>query len=305
MANQLHKALAAKILRHARTSGLQPGHHFTETSLQEVLGTSRGPIRAALAHLTKDGFVEKQPNRGFFLTAIGGVDDARAGETDGASDDEALYLAIADSRLMGSLPETVSEQDLMRRFNITRPRLRRILTRIATEGWIERREGRGWSFVQLIDSVEAYRESYELRQMLEPAGMMHDSFTFDQTIVDRLRNQQIMVRDGGWQTLSQIELFETNAQFHEGLAAMSGNRFLLGVIERQNQLRRLVEYRQTLNRDQVRGQNDEHLQILDALTRGNRFEAAQLLSYHLGNARNRKARISIFAAEDVCNSNEA
>ncbi len=305
MANQLHKALAAKILRHARTSGLQPGHHFTEASLQEVLGTSRGPIRAALAHLTEDGFVEKQPNRGFFLTKTGGADDTPAAERDAANDDEALYLAIADSRLMGSIPATVSEPDLMRRFNITRPRLRRILTRIATEGWIERREGRGWSFVQLIDSVEAYRESYELRQMLEPAGMMHDSFSFDSAIFDRLRNQQIMVRDGGWKTLGQIELFETNAQFHEGLAAMSGNRFLLGTIERQNQLRRLVEYRQTLNREQVRGQNEEHLQILDALIRGNRFEAAQLLSFHLGNAKNRKARLSIFSPHDLTEPNKA
>lgn len=294
MANQLHRALAAKILKYARTSGLEAGHHFTEASLSEILGTSRAPIRGALAHLTADGYVEKKPNRGFFLAKISGLDDVPAVEQDASNDDEALYLAIADGRLMGSIPETVSEPDLMRRFDIARPRLRRILTRIATEGWIERREGRGWSFVQLIDSIEAYRESYELRQMLEPAGLIHDSFALDPNVIDRLRKQQIMVRDGGWQTLSQIELFETNAQFHEGLASMSGNRFLLGTIERQNQLRRLVEYRQTLNRDQVRGQNDEHLQILDALGSGNRFEAAQMLSFHLGNAKNRKARTAIF-----------
>ena len=185
----------------------------------------------------------------------------------------------------------------MRRYDISRPRLRRILTRIATEGWIERREGRGWSFVQLIDSIEAYRESYELRQILEPAGLINDAFQIDASVLGRLRQQQFMVRDGGWRTLSQIELFETNAQFHEGLAAMSGNRFLLGTVERQNQLRRLVEYRQTLNRDQVRGQNDEHLLIIAALEDGRRFEASQLLSQHLGNAKTRKARNGIFAVE--------
>lgn len=298
MANQLHRALAAKIIRHARTSGLKPGHHLTEVSLQDVLGTSRGPIRAALAHLTEDGFVEKQPNRGFFLVRTDDAGDVQSTNREATCDDETLYLAIADSRLVRSIPETVSEPELMRRFDISRLRLRRILTRIATEGWIERREGRGWSFVQLIDSIEAYRESYELRQMLEPAGLLHDSFSIDHTIVERLRNQQHMVRDGGWKTLGQIELFETNAHFHEGLAAMSGNRFLLGTIERQNQLRRLVEYRQILNRDQVRGQNDEHLKILDALAQGNRFEAAQLLSFHLGNAKNRKARTSIFSSDN-------
>ncbi|MFS2042279.1 hypothetical protein [Agrobacterium tumefaciens] len=75
---------------------------------------------------------------------------------------------------------------------------------------------------------------------------------------------------------------------------MSGNRFLLGTIERQNQLRRLVEYRQTLNREQVRGQNNEHLDILDTLEKGLRFEASQILAHHLGNAKNRKARSAIF-----------
>jgi DNA-binding GntR family transcriptional regulator len=297
MTNQLHKTLAAKILRHVRTSGYQPGHHLTEASLQDVLGTSRGPIRAALAHLTADGMVQQVPNRGFFLGDVGSDPGTPAAEQDASSDDEVLYLSIADDRLVGKIPKTVSEPDLMRRYNISRPRLRRILTRIATEGWIERREGRGWSFVQLIDSIEAYRESYELRQMLEPAGLINDAFQLDETVLDRLRQQQFRVRDGGWQTLSQIELFETNAQFHEGLASMSGNRFLLGIIERQNQLRRLVEYRQTLNREQVRGQNDEHLLIIAALEEGRRLEASQLLSQHLGNAKKRKARTAVFAAD--------
>jgi DNA-binding GntR family transcriptional regulator len=294
MANQLHRALAAKILRHVRTSGYQAGHHLTESSLSEVLGTSRGPIRAALAHLTSDGYVDQIPNRGYFLGTLAPEPAIPAAQQDASSDDESLYLSIADDRLVGNIPATVSEPELMRRYDISRPRLRRILTRIATEGWIERREGRGWSFVQLIDSVEAYRESYELRQMLEPAGLINDSFKLDQTILERLRLQQFMVRDGGWKTLSQIELFETNAHFHEGLAAMSGNRFLVGTIERQNQLRRLVEYRQTLNREQVRGQNEEHLKIIEALDKGLRYEASQILAHHLGNAKNRKARSTIF-----------
>ncbi|MGV1777093.1 GntR family transcriptional regulator [Agrobacterium fabrum] len=297
MANQLHRALAAKILRHVRTNGLQTGHHLTEASLSDLLGTSRGPIRAALALLIADGHVIQVPNRGFFLGNVVSEPTLSAVKQDASSDDEALYLSIADDRLVGNIAQTVSEPDLMRRYDIPRPRLRRILTRIATEGWIERREGRGWSFVQLIDSVEAYRESYELRQMLEPAGLINDSFKLDEAILNRLRQQQVMVRDGGWKTLSQIELFETNAQFHEGLAEMSGNRFLLGTIERQNQLRRLVEYRQTLNREQVRGQNNEHLDILDTLERGLRFEASQILAHHLGNAKNRKARSTIFEVE--------
>jgi DNA-binding GntR family transcriptional regulator len=105
------------------------------------------------------------------------------------------------------------------------------------------------------------------------------------------------VRDGGWQTLSQIELFETNASFHEVIATMSGNRFLTPVIARQNQLRRLVEYRQILNRDQVRRQNEEHIEILACLWEDNREKAARLMGEHLLNAKSRKAKIAMFAKE--------
>ena len=47
----LQLKLANQILSHARSSGWQNGHHLTEDSVQPVLGASRTPIRAAMAHL--------------------------------------------------------------------------------------------------------------------------------------------------------------------------------------------------------------------------------------------------------------
>lgn len=61
MANQLHRASPPKILRYVRTkAGSGAGHHLTEASLSDVLGTSRGPIRAALALLIADGYVQRK-----------------------------------------------------------------------------------------------------------------------------------------------------------------------------------------------------------------------------------------------------
>jgi DNA-binding GntR family transcriptional regulator len=296
MTNELHRQLANRILIHIRALGLPTGHHLTEASLQALLGTSRAPIRAALALLAAEGVLDQRRNRGFFVgdpAAPQALDPARA-EPEG---DERIYLAIADDRLTGRLPAVVSEPDMMRRYDIPRSQLRRILTRIGREGWIERREGRGYSFAHLIDSIEAYRESYELRQMVEPAGLLAESFALDRSALAQLTAQQEFVRDGGWRTLSQIELFETNSRFHEALARMSGNRFLVHIVERQNQLRRLVEYRQTINRTQVIGQNTEHLAILDRLHVEDVSGAARLLSDHLGNARTRKAKAGVFAAD--------
>jgi DNA-binding GntR family transcriptional regulator len=295
MTNHLHRQLANRILLHVRATGLPPGHHLTEASLQHLLGTSRAPIRAALALLAAEGLLDQRRNRGFFVKSlpVAPSDLADRGEPEG---DERIYLKIAEDRLTGQIGTTVTEPEMIRRYHVPRPQLRRILARISREGWIERREGRGYAFPSLMDSVEAYRESYELRQMLEPAGLLAASFSCDAAVLEQLNAQQEFVRNGGWQTLSQIELFETNSKFHEGLARMSGNRFLVHIVERQNQLRRLVEYRHILNRQQVLDQNVEHLQILARLESNDVIGAARLLSEHLGNAKTRKARAEIFAA---------
>ena len=291
MSNQLHLSLAAKILRYIKTHDLPPGHHLTESSLQREFSVSRAPLRAAMSELSKSGVLEQVRNRGFYVRGEVGESPQALAE----SEEDATYFRIADDLLTQSIPPTVTDALLMQRYGLSRDRLRRVLMRIAAEGWVERREGRGWSFVQLIDSIEAYRESYELRQMLEPAGILSDGFRADPDLIQRLSAQQQMVHDGGWETLGQRELFETNADFHEGLAQMSGNRFLVNVIERQNQLRRLVEYRQTLRREQVRGQNEEHLVILDLIRQGERTDAAAALSAHLGNAKRRKGNPDVFS----------
>ncbi|MDO5633056.1 MAG: GntR family transcriptional regulator [Paracoccus sp. (in: a-proteobacteria)] len=291
--NELHRSLAEKIVRHIRTSDMSQGDHLTEKSLQDVFGISRQPIRSALAYLASVGVVEKVPNKGFFLRDPSAVAPSLF-QTGDSTSDEGIYLRIADDKLAQAIPDRISENDLMRRYGISRLQLRRVLTRIAGEGWIERNEGRGWTFIALIDSLGAYRESYDLRRILEPEGLRGEGFTLDVDIMAALRRQQEMLRDGGWKTLSHMELFETNSAFHEGLAQMSGNRFLAATIARMNQLRRLVEYRQTLNRDRVRGQNAEHLAILDALDAGQTARAADLLAVHIGGARTLKATADIF-----------
>lgn len=290
--NELHRNLADRIVRHIRTSDMAEGQHLTEVSLQDLLGISRQPIRSALGMLAEQGILERVPNKGYFLrNPVARADSVVPSDE---TSEEGVYLRIADDRLSRRLPDRVSENDLMRRYGVSRPGLRRTLTRISAEGWIERNEGRGWTFAALIDSVEAYRECYELRQVIEAHGLRCPGFRLDSTVLADLRRRQEMVAEGGWQRLSQMELFETNSEFHEGLAALSGNRFLQNTVQKLNHLRRLVEYRQTLNTTQVLGQNAEHLGILDALDAGDTARAADLMFEHLGRAKDRKARAEMF-----------
>lgn len=280
----LHVLLAHRLLDHIRHERLPVGHHLTEQSLEPVLGTSRSPIRGALACLAKAGVIRAAPPRRGYFVAHAPADLERAGAALPPPPEEEDYLALAQDRLAGRLPEILTETDCMRRYGLTRDRLRRILERAANEGWIERRASKGWSFLPMIDSPEAYAESYALRRVLEPAAMMMPTFAIDTAILRRLRTQQEPLAAGLYRTAAHTELYAANASFHEALARLSGNRFVVQTIVRQNQLRRLVEYKEIDDRDRVRRQCEEHLAIIALLERGERGSAATLLAEHLANA---------------------
>jgi DNA-binding GntR family transcriptional regulator len=285
----LQSKLAALIVSHARLSGWEPGYHLTEESLLPVLATSRSPIRKAMAWLAAKGVLEQRPNKGFFLRALPASGPKR-GKAEIEPEGDKIYAAIAMDRLARTLPDIVSENELIRRYGVSRAQLRLSLARMAAEGWIERRPGRGWEFLPLIDTVDAYRENYRFRQIVEPSAMRAPEFRVDPAKVAALRAQQRHVRDVGYKSLSQIELYEINAQFHETLAGMSNNRFVGQALQRLNGLRRLMEYGWPLDRERVRRVCDEHLAILDALDGGDLVLAAARLEAHLGAALAEKGR---------------
>ncbi|WP_161600806.1 GntR family transcriptional regulator [Teichococcus oryzae] len=287
----LHVLLAHRVLDHIRAEGLPAGHHLTEQSLEPVLGTSRSPIRGALAHLAAQGvLVPRPPRRGLFL-ARDAAEMALAEDLPGAPAEERAYLALARARLAGELPAVLSESEAMRRTGLARDALRRVLARAAQEGWIEQRPSRRWSFLPMIDGPEACAESYALRAALEPAALRMPGFAPDPAVLERLRAQQRMLAEGGVFRAGDAELFAANSTFHESLATLSGNRFVLQMVVRQNQLRRLVEYRAVLDRGRVRHQCFEHLSILDRLMADDRDAAARLLEGHLVHAGEEKVRL--------------
>jgi len=58
-------------LRRLIASGaMPPGQHLHQADIADRLGTSRTPVREALARLTSDRLVEFQPNRGFFVATM-------------------------------------------------------------------------------------------------------------------------------------------------------------------------------------------------------------------------------------------
>jgi DNA-binding GntR family transcriptional regulator len=280
---RLQQALQSGIVEVIRNQAMGPGARLTEIALARQLRVSRTPVRAALGHLAARGIVKRRPQRGFMLAKQ--VDQIAPGAVDApATESEQLFLAIARDRLAGALPDNMSEADAMRRYRVTRPVLLRVLGKLAEVGVVERKPGRGWLFHATIADAESRGESYRFRLLIEPQSLMADEFRLDPAWLADMRRRHHAVLATPWRAIYSVAFFEMNAAFHEGLAAASGNRFVLMAVQQQNRLRRFANYDWVFGPQRVVQSCAEHLEILDRLETGQRKAAASLLHEHLRRA---------------------
>ncbi len=281
-ARRVRADLPRRILSIAQARGLKPGARLTELGLAGDLNVSRTPIRQALQTLEDEGWVAPGPSRGYVLRrAVRSLPAERNGEDDAEG---GLYVAIAGDRLAGKLADSVSESDMLRRYDVPRSLLLRVLGRLAEGGVIERRPGYGWQFRPTIDDAASHQESYRFRLLIEPAALLEPGFRLDRTWLADMRQQHQRALARPWRATSSIAFYEMNAAFHEGLAAASGNRFLLLAMQQQNRLRRFSNVAWTYGHARVAENCREHLAMLDRLEAGDNEIAALMMRRHLEGA---------------------
>src|SRR5882757_340954 len=286
--SSLTAQLASQILDHIGTNRLPRGQHLPSQLLADAFRVSRAPITSAFKLLESMGVVRFEANRGYFLTRD--AQDLRALKLlvneDGDEDDS--YFEIAEDRLSGKLPAQVSENELMRIYNLPRGRVLKILNRVAQEGWIERLPGHGWEFRPTLTSRDSYEAAYRFRATIESAAVLEPTFQVDAAAFRLAREQQQMLLDNSLEHFSRADLFKINSELHETIVACSRNEFFLDSIKRINRLRRLIEYR-VLDRQRLTRQCQEHMQILDYLEAGELVKASEFLREHVEGASTRKS----------------
>ena len=281
--SRLQRELSAGIMELIRAERLAPGTRLAEVALAERLQVSRTPVRAALKHLASRRLVRSGARRGYFVADA--APSTRTAPSRPAPDEtDRLFLAIARDRRAGRLADEVSERDLMQRYGATRPLVQRVLTKLAEVAAVQRKPGHGWRFQPIIADAQARDESYRYRMLIEPAGLLEPGFRLDHAWAQEMRRRHQDMLAMPWSETASIALYEMNASFHEGLAAASGNRYLLVAVQQQNRLRRFANYDWTFGYERVVVNCREHLAILDRLEAGEYAAAADLLRQHLDGA---------------------
>ena len=290
-ASRLQADLAGRILRMLKEQGAGPGHHLVELDLCRHFDVSRTPVRGALKLLAEQGAVEARANRGYVLR--GPVTQAPDIDVPSAEDeeDQRLFIAIAEARNQKRMPDQCSQLEVARLFGAKLPSVVRVLRKLAELGLVERKPGNGWSFSMPINSGSARAESYAFRMIIEPAGMLEETFELNREWLDRSRSRHLAFRKRRWRETLAVEFFEINSDFHEQLARCSGNRYFLDAVQRQNKLRSFLNIHWVNGPDRVVESIDEHLEILDKLDKGENRLAHDLMIEHLRTAKDGEATV--------------
>jgi len=277
-------SVSARILELIREERLAPGSHLPAQMLADRLRVSRSPVNQALGLLHEKGVVHREPNRGYFLATEIEAPAAQLAQELGLDEGTtagATYFRIAEDRLQGALPDTVTESFLKQRYDLTGAQLQSLLHRMAQEGWIAKKPGYGWEFSPMLTTPESLLQSYRMRLALEPAALLEPDYRIAPDVLERCRAAELHLLHGGIKTDTPAQIHDRGVRFHEALVEGSGNPFFIDAIRRVNRVRRLLSYRSTQDRKRYKQHCEQHLAILDLLERRRQKAAAEALHAHL------------------------
>lgn len=283
-ANAFHVDVAASILDLLRQHASASGERLSERELGKMLGVSRTPVRAALMLLAERGVVRLRPGSGWFVSRVPVGDGAKA--LRGGLDLEELGMRMVRDRFVGETENHFSEADFIKRYEVSRGDLRKVLIKLSQDGMVERARGHGWRFLPMLDNLRAQRASYDFRIAVETASISSGTFEVDAARLRRSREEHERLVAGALNPNSR-RLFEVNAGFHLMLAEFSRNEFFVQAIAHQNRLRRVIEYFVKVSPERLKNSCREHLAIIEALEKGDQRWASLLLERHLTGARDR------------------
>ncbi|WP_182084383.1 GntR family transcriptional regulator [Aureimonas sp. ME7] len=288
VASPLVISLAGKVGDLIRAGDIKVGEKLATQALADRFGVSRSPVRDALTLLHERGFIDQQPNRGFFAKHVAYNAGGAASEPL-PHDAPDVYQRLAEDWLTDRIPSEVSEQMLRERYGLTKAQVSDILVRATREGWAERKQGYGWRLLPVAKTPEAFEQIYRFRMLVEPAAMLEPDFRVDPKILAEQRRIQEKMLESDIERLPAERLLDNGSIFHEELMRMSGNPFMHMSLVRVNRMRRLLEYRSSIDRARLTVQCTQHLEILSALERNEIIEASYLMRRHLGGALTRKS----------------
>ena len=242
----------------------KPGDRITEKQLTDALRVSRSPVRAIMPYLARKGFLTERES-GYFVSDAHTIIEPQGVIPKSA--DQKLFDRIIADRGNNKIPSDFSEAELIRRYKVPRSQLTRVLIRLSLDSIVEPNTGQGWRFLPNFESEQAYFDSYRFRMIIEPAGILEDTYQQDDELLRALLDRHIALK--GARGIEPRQFIEANAAFHETVAQFSNNVFIIQDVVKHTRLRRLNEHLYYSDARMV-ALVDEHIAVIEALLSGQR-----------------------------------
>jgi len=187
---------------------------------------------------------------------------------------------ILQDILAGRLPPGtwLKQIDLERRYNCTRPEVRRALDRLVQKRLVEHIPNRGYH-VHEQDGRRA-KEVSDIRVILEVAvcdRIIANAGEADTAVLRTLASRfDDLVLNG-----TMLELYEANLAFHRHLLALAGNQELVELITEIRQRTSSAPVSQWRTRARIEQSGREHQQMIDAIERRDIDSLTELTRKHI------------------------
>ena len=188
----------------------------------------------------------------------------------------------------------IDEQKLAEQYGISRTPLREALKVLASEGLVELRPRRGCYVTEI--SRQDLDDIFPLMAMLEgrcAAEAVKNAKPADIVALQDIHGRlEAAARDG------RIDaFFEANQEFHKKIQELSGNRWLLSVIQDLRKVLKLSRLHSLSLEGRLQQSLDEHRLIMAALATSDAGKAEKLMHDHLLSGREALARMDTKAAK--------
>ena len=185
-----------------KTKQLKRGTLLLEGRLAELFGSSRAPVREALAQLRRAGLISRFDGRGH-IVGPKGVQVLRTALEPGmihAADSgmppvkksfawQAIYESVERAIIYRSAfgRFRVNEYEVARHHGVSRTVAHDVLARIEGLGMLEKDTRQRWTIVPLDDKKIA--NLYQLRELLEPVALRHAMPHLSDRFLDQMRRR--------------------------------------------------------------------------------------------------------------------
>jgi len=280
--------------RSIRSGRLEAGTVLLEGPLAQMFGSSRAPVRQALAALRRARLVSRFEGRGHVVgskrATIRRVNvspemfdlDGERRSLRKAFAWEAIYEAVERTIIHRSAfgRFRVNELELARHHGVSRGVARDVLTRIESLGMVAKDERQRWTIVSL-DS-ERLTHLYEVREHLEPAALRHALPALSRPWLSDMR-ARLADQLAAYPRVSASAMDDLEFDLHVRCLAPCANREILAALLKTRCVLTLSKHilGVAMPVPETDPFMDEHLRVIDAMLGGDERDAVQKLSGHL------------------------